>query len=103
MKVKALSRSAGTISGDSRCGAPIASTFHGASIASTLWLKRRLRTGWRTWPFSTHHSPSRVSPVRTMVRGSTSRTYQKREMTRPRAMPLIIASIDAGGCVPSTM
>jgi len=28
-----------------RCGAPIASTFHGASIASTLWLKRRLPTG----------------------------------------------------------
>ena len=36
VKVKALSLSAGTMSGDSRSGTPIASTFHGASIASTL-------------------------------------------------------------------
>ena len=28
--------SAGTINGDSRCGAPTASTFRGASMASTL-------------------------------------------------------------------
>lgn len=40
------SLSAGTIMGDRRSGAPIASTFHGASMASTLWLKRRLRTGY---------------------------------------------------------
>ena len=47
----------------------------GASIASTLWLNLRLRTGWLIWPLSIHHSPSRVRPVITMVRGSTSRTY----------------------------
>lgn len=52
VKVNAASLSAGTISGDKRRDAPIASTFHGASVASTLWLKRRLRTGWLIFPFS---------------------------------------------------
>jgi hypothetical protein len=52
---------------------------------------------------SIHHSPSRVRPVRTIVRGSTSRTYQKREINRPRSIPLIMSSSDTAGAELSKM
>ena len=103
VKVNDPRRSAGAMYGARRSAGPIASTFHGASIASTLWLNRRLRTGFLICPFSIHHSPSRVNPVRTSVRGSTRRTYQNREINRPRCMPLISSSIDTGGCALSRM
>jgi hypothetical protein len=38
VKVNPFSFSARTMNGDKRSGAPMASTFQGASIASTLWL-----------------------------------------------------------------
>jgi hypothetical protein len=103
VNVNEPSLSGGTIIGDNRCGAPIASTFHGASIARTLWLKRRLRTGWLIFPLSIHHRPSRVRPVTTIVRGSTRRTYQNREISRPRGVALIMSSSDVAGPVLSRM
>src|SRR5439155_26391245 len=41
-----------------------------------LWLNLRFLTGLLISPFSTRKVPSRVMPVRVLVRGSTSRMYQ---------------------------
>src|SRR5713226_3347559 len=86
-----------------RSGALINSTLPGASISSKLWLKRKLRTGYRIFPFSMSQTPSRVSPVCTSVRTSTNRRYQKRLTSRPRSVERIISSMLAGGCALCSM
>src|SRR5260370_42077186 len=66
-----------------RSGAPIISTFPGASNSRRLWLKRKLRTGYWIFPFSMNQTPSRVKPVNSALLGSKLRIYQKRLTNRP--------------------
>src|SRR5205814_9854286 len=86
-----------------RSDLPIISILPGASSSRTLWLKRKLRTGYWILPFSIYQSPSRVRPVNRAVRGSTPRMYQKRLTNKPRCIDLIICSTVAGGAELSRM
>ena len=66
---------------------PTPSTAPGASACGYDWVKRKLRTGAVTSPFSISHTPLRVSPVTTSVRGSSTRVYQKSVTSSPRSTP----------------
>src|SRR5687768_14963343 len=58
-------------------------------------LKRRLRIALAIFPFSMRKVPSRVRPVYSTVRGSTSRRYHSLVTRMPRGVERIISSIDA--------
>ena len=45
------------------------------NIWTTLWLKRKFRTAWVSFPFSIAKSPSRVIPVKVTLFGSTTLVY----------------------------
>ena len=51
-------------------------------------------TAFEIFPFSMRNVPSRVRPVKRIVRGSTGRRYQRRVTRTPRAVDLIMSSID---------
>src|SRR6185503_1741409 len=77
-----------------RMAGPIASML--LSMNSGESLKRKLRTAFVTLPFSMRKTPSRVRPVYIAVRGSTSRRYHSRVMSRPRGVEAIISSVLVG-------
>src|SRR3954465_10913106 len=76
-------------------------TLPGATACGYAWVKRKLRTGVVTSPFSISHTPLRVRPVTTSGRGSNTRVYQKSVTSSPRRTPLTRASTDASAAGPA--
>ena len=64
---------------------PTARTAPGARASTYDWVNRRLVTGRTMRPSSTSHTPLRVSPVTTIVRGSRTRVYHRSVTSRPRS------------------
>src|SRR5712692_2175654 len=63
------------------------------SSSRRLWLNRRFLTGRLTSPFSTRNVPSLVMPVRVLLLGSTSRTYQNLVSNSPLSSSPISCSV----------
>ena len=61
--------------------------------SSTLWVNRRLWTGFVTAPSSMRNRPSRVMPVRMVSRWLTTFTYQNRRTSMPRSIPATSSSV----------
>src|SRR5215831_14973425 len=65
-----------------------------------LWLNRRFFTGRLISPFSTRNVPSLVIPVRVLLFGSTSRTYQNLVSKSPLSSSPIRSSVLFAGPLP---
>src|SRR3954468_12145123 len=76
----------------SRTAGAIASML--ASRKSGDSLKRKFLIALVIFPFSIRNVPSRVRPVKRIVRGSTCLRYHSRVTSTPRGVDLIMSSID---------
>ena len=81
---------------------PTPRTEPGINACAYDCVKRKLRSACTTSPPSTNHTPLRVRPVTTSVRGSSTRVYQRSVTRMPRSTPATSSAVAASTIGPST-